>query len=180
MNKSRISEKDQLDEKLFELQALFDLSKTLSSSLNLKAILDTILLTPMGKMLIGKGMVLICRREKVFGIETLKGLPKALLEKMIQVDDFPIAPTYVDKLNPSPAQAFFQKYEIRLIVPMMHDDKKLGMIGFGKKIIGNDFSESELEYLHSLSNIAATAVQNGLMFHELEDVNRQLDKKFKS
>ncbi|MFQ5824233.1 MAG: SpoIIE family protein phosphatase [bacterium] len=177
MNKNRISDKDQLDEKLFELQALFDLSKTLNSSLNLKAILDTILLTPMGKMLIGKGMVLISRGEKGFGIETIKGLPKALFEKIIQIDDFPTVPIYVDNLKPSPSQAFFQKYKIKLVVPIIHDDKKLGIIGFGKKIIGNDFSESELEYLHSLSNIAATAVQNGLMFHELEDVNRQLDKK---
>ena len=176
-NKNYFNEKEQLDEKLFELQALVDISKALNSSLNLTAILDTILLTPMGKMLIGKGMVLISRGAKGFGIETLKGLPKELLGKTIQIDDIPTMPTFVDELKPSPSIAFFQKYDIRLVVPILHDDKKLGVIGFGKKIIGQDFSESELEYLHSLSNLAATAVQNGSMFQELKGVNRQLDKK---
>ncbi|MFQ5769048.1 MAG: SpoIIE family protein phosphatase [bacterium] len=171
------SEFTQLDEKLYELQALFDLSKALNSSLNLKTILDTILLTPMGKMLIGKGVVLITNGAKGFVIETLKGLPKSLLGNCIQVDDFPSNPEYIKNLTASPWQSLFQKNGIELVIPILHDGKNLGLIGFGKKIIGNDYSDSELDYLHSLSNIAATAVQNGLIFQELNEVNRQLDKK---
>ncbi|MFQ5824920.1 MAG: GAF domain-containing SpoIIE family protein phosphatase [bacterium] len=167
----------QLDEKLFELQALFDLSKALNSSLNLKSILDTILLTPMGKMLISKGMVLISKNSKGFVIETLKGLPKDLVGHSIQIDEFPTIPQYMAKLSPTPWKAFLKKHSIELVIPILHDEKKLGIIGFGKKILGDEYSESELEYLHSLSNIAATAVQNGLIFQELKDVNRQLDRK---
>ena len=66
----------QLDEKLYELQALFDLSKALNSSLNLKNILDTILLTPMGKLLIAKGVILISKGNSAFAIESLKGISK--------------------------------------------------------------------------------------------------------
>ncbi len=167
----------QLDEKLFELQALFDLSKALNSSLNLKNILDTILLTPMGKMLIGKGVVLISNGGKGYVIDTLKGLPKSLLGQTIEIDDLPTQPEYIAQLDPAPWQAFFLKNGIELIIPIVHDQKKLGLIGFGKKILGKDYSDSELDYLHSLSNIAATAVQNGLIFQELKEVNRQLDKK---
>ena len=167
----------QLDEKLYELQALFDLSKALNSSLNLKTILDTILLTPMGKMLIGKGIILIAKGEKSFVIETLKGLPKSLIGNNIQMDDFPESPEYVDQLASSPWQGFFKKNGIELVVPVVHDAKRLGILGYGNKILGNAYSDSELEYLHSLSNIAATAVQNGLIFQELKGVNRQLDKK---
>lgn len=177
---SNITEKPdliQLDEKLFELQALFDLSKALNSSLNLKNILDTILLTPMGKMLIGKGVVLISNDEKGFVIDTLKGLPKSLLGQTIEIDDLPSTPQYLDEVNPSPWQAFFLKNGIELVIPIVHDQKKLGLIGFGKKILGKEYTDSELDYLHSLSNIAATAVQNGLIFQKLKDVNRQLDKK---
>ncbi len=171
------SELGQLDEKLFELQALFDLSKTLNSSLNLKSILDTILLTPMGKMLIGKGVVLISNGGKGFAIDTLKGLPKSLLGHTIEIDDLPTEPEYIDRVDPSAWQAFFLKNGIELVIPILHDQKKLGLIGFGKKILGKDYNDSELGYLHSLSNIAATAVQNGLIFQELKEVNRQLDKK---
>ncbi|RMF64899.1 MAG: hypothetical protein D6743_08725 [Calditrichaeota bacterium] len=168
-----------LDEKLYELQALFDLSKALNSSLNLRTILDTILLTPMGKMLIGKGLVLLAKKDKKFVIETLKGLPKSLLNFAIQVDDYPHAsdPTYVRDLPPSPWQAFLQKNGIEVVVPILHDEKTLGLAGYGKKILGGDFEDSDLEYLHSLSNIAATAIQNGLIVQELQDVNRELDKR---
>jgi len=171
------AEANQLDEKLFELQALFDLGKALNSSLNLKTILDTILLTPMGKMLIGKGVMLIANDASGFAIAALKGLPKSLLGQSIQIDDFPLAPQFLRESSISPWQAFLLKNGIELIIPILHDQNQLGMIGFGKKILGKDYTDSELDYLHSLSNIAATAVQNGLIFHELQDVNRQLDKK---
>ena len=167
----------QLDEKVYELQALFDLSKALNSSLKLRTILDTILLTPMGKLLVGKGMVLISKEASGFIIETLKGLPKSLLGNKIQVDDFPESPTFTDQLKPSVWQGFVQKYELELVIPIRHNDKNLGLIAFGKKIVGNRYSDSELNYLHSLSNIAATSIQNGIIFEELNDVNRQLDKK---
>ena len=166
-----------LDEKLYELQALFDLSKALNSSLNLKKILDTILLTPMGKLLITKGIILISKGTDGFVIESLKGISKSLSGNRIQVDNYPSNPTYLSELPASPWQALLLKNGIELIIPILHDEKKLGLIGFGKKIIGDVFSDSELDYLHSLSNIAATAIQNGLIFEELNDVNRQLDKR---
>ena len=48
-----------LDEKLMELQSLFEVSQTLNSSLNLTSILDNMLLTPMGKMMITRRIVLL-------------------------------------------------------------------------------------------------------------------------
>lgn len=172
--KSKFTE---LDEKLYELQALFDLSKALNSSLNLKNILNTVLLTPMGKMLISKGLILISKGNNGFVIETLKGVTKSLEGKRIQIDDFPSSPTYLNALPPSPWQALLKKNGIDLVIPILHNEKKLGLIGFGNKIVGDAFSDSDLEYLDSLSNISATAIQNGLIFEEKEDVNRQLGKK---
>lgn len=128
-------------------------------------------------MLISKGVVLIANGSKGYVIQSFKGLSKALLGTKIYVDGCPSGPTFTAQLNPSPWQAFFQKNEIELIIPILHDGKSLGIIGYGRKILGSEFTDSELEYLHSLSNIAATAVQNGLIFQELNDVNRQLDKK---
>ena len=76
----------ELDERLVELQALFDVSKTLNSSLQVKQILDTLLLTPMGKMMIGKGMVLLAKDDKRFVVETLKGLQQSNIGKEIEID----------------------------------------------------------------------------------------------
>ncbi|NIR48872.1 SpoIIE family protein phosphatase [candidate division KSB1 bacterium] len=168
----------ELDEKLYELQALFDLSKALNSSLNLKEILNTILLTPMGKMMIGKGTVLVASDSDKFVIEALKGLPKSNLGTSVQIDDLPLNPEFIDDLRPTPWQAFLKKNDIELVIPIIHDDKRLGLIGFGKKILGTRYADSELEYLSSLSNIAATAVQNGLIHDQLKAAKRQLDKKY--
>ncbi|MFQ5648433.1 MAG: GAF domain-containing SpoIIE family protein phosphatase [bacterium] len=161
----------------YELQALFDLSKALNSSLNLKTILDTILLTPMGKLLIARGLVFIARGERAFMIETLKGLPKSILGKVIEIDEFPQGPCSVKELPPTPWQAFLFREGVELVIPILHDGKELGMIGFGNKILDSGFTDSELDYLHSLSNIAATAVQNGIIFQELHEANRKLEKK---
>lgn len=168
----------QLDEKLYELQTLFDLSKTLNSSIkNLKTVLDTLLLTTMGKLLISKGLVLLSKESNEFEIETLKGLPRALLNHSIEIDDFPDAPVFINDLNVSPWRSFFKKNEIELLIPIFHDDKELGLIGFGKKTLGKSYADSEFDYLHSLANIAATAIQNGLIFQERNEVNRQLQKR---
>ncbi|MFQ5676661.1 MAG: SpoIIE family protein phosphatase, partial [bacterium] len=112
-----------------------------------------------------------------FVIETLKGVTKSLEGTRIQIDDYPAAPAFLNDLPAGPWRAFLQKNGMELVIPILHDEKKLGLICFGKKIVGKNLADSELEYLHSLSNIAATAIQNGLIFEELNDVNRQLDKR---
>lgn len=167
----------QLDEKLFELQALFDLSKALNSSLNLKSILDTILLTPMGRMLISKGMILITNSAQGYAVKTVKGLPKEVVGLVIQIDDLPNNPVFLEQLRPSMWRTFLESHGMELLIPIKYDEKNLGIIAFGKKIIGAGYSDSELDYLNSLSNMAATAVQNGLIYQDLKNLNRQLDKK---
>lgn len=161
----------------YELQTLFDLSKVLNSSLNLKKILNTILLTPMGKLLISKGVVLIEKEKEQYEIETLKGLSKNLLGKTVKIDQFPESPQFVSQLPASDWGDFFKEYGISLLLPILYDDRKLGIIGFGDKFIGPKFTAPDLEYLYSLSNMAATAVQNGIIFEQLNQSNRKLEKK---
>ncbi len=161
----------------YELQALFDLSKALNSSLNLRTILDTLLLTPMGKMLIGKGVVMISLGKNKMKVETLKGINRTLEGTTIEVADLPQGPTYVQNLPPSDWGALLAKNAIEVVVPILHDGHELGMIGFGKKSLGAGYNESDLDYLHSLGNIAATAIQNAIIFKELNESNRKLEKK---
>lgn len=168
-----------LDNRLIELQALFEISQLLNSSLNLKSILDNMLLTPMGKMMISKGMVLLNKEKNLFVIETLKGLPRNLISKQLEFEANITSPTFVHELaeTDSTSANFFSEFGIELLLPVVSIHKRLGIIGFGSKILGNSYSESELEFLNSLTNIAATSIENGLVFRELNEVNRRLDKK---
>ena len=168
-----------LDGRVMELQALFEISKLLNSSLNLKSILDNILLTPMGKMMISKGMVLLNKEKTVFAVETLKGLPRNLINKQIQIETDIFSPTLIDELDPGSCSSlpFLNQNGIKLLLPIVSNHKNLGFIGFGEKIVGSSYSEQEIEFLNSLSNIAASSIENGLVFREINSVNRRLDKK---
>jgi phosphoserine phosphatase RsbU/P len=170
-----------LDEKLMELHSLFELSQTLNSSLNVTSILDNLLLTPMGKMMIGKGIVLLqTSSSKKFSVKSLKGLPNTSIGQEIVFNHLIEEPTLVKALagQHNEQLEFFTARNIELLIPIRKGlDHILGLVGFGKKLSGQPYIQAELDFLRSLSNIAATAIENSLMVLQLQDVNRRLDKK---
>jgi len=124
-----------LDEKLMELQSLFEVSQTLNSSLNLKSILDNILLTPMGKMMISRGMVLLYHKSNKLRVETLKGYPQKLIGKLVDFQSELIEPIILKSADLDLKQQlkFFLEKEIELLLPIHSGDKVLGYISFGKR-----------------------------------------------
>jgi sigma-B regulation protein RsbU (phosphoserine phosphatase) len=168
----------ELDERVVELQALFDVSRTLNSSLQLKNILDTLLLTPMGKMMIGKGVVLLARGEKRFVIETLKGIPRTHIGQELEIDLAQPTTQFLNELaDAAPWAALLAKLGLRLMVPILSNNRCLGLMVYSNKSSEQNYAPNDLEYLNSLANLAATAVENALIFQQLNDVNRRLDKK---
>jgi sigma-B regulation protein RsbU (phosphoserine phosphatase) len=167
----------ELDERVVELQALFDVSRTLNSSLQLKNILDTLLLTPMGKMMIGKGVVLLSRGDKRFIIETLKGIPRTHIGQELEIDLAQPSTQFLNEMESEPQAALLYKLGLRLVVPILSNNRCLGLMVYGHKSSEQSYGPNDLEYLNSLANLAATAVGNALIFQQLNDVNRRLDKK---
>ncbi|MBN2089730.1 SpoIIE family protein phosphatase [candidate division KSB1 bacterium] len=166
-----------LNDKLMELQALFEMSQILNSSLNLKSILDNMLLTSMGKMMISKGIILLQQQNDIFVVENLKGLDRSIIGKKVQIDAFFNSPIFTKEMSNNWVQ-FFQKLGIMVLFPVSSNNKNLGIVGFGGKIANIEYSQAELDFLNSLSNIAATAIERGLIFQELNDVYRRLDRKY--
>jgi sigma-B regulation protein RsbU (phosphoserine phosphatase) len=167
----------ELDERVVELQALFDVSRTLNSSLQLKNILDTLLLTPMGKMMIGKGVVLLARGEHRFVIETLKGIPRTHIGQELEINLAQPSTQFLHEVQEEPWAALLIKLGFRLMVPIFSNSRCLGMMVYSNKSSEQNYGPNDLEYLNSLANLAATAVENALIFQQLNDVNRRLDKK---
>lgn len=170
----------QLDEQLLELTALFEISRSLTSSLSIRSILENILRIPMGHMLISRGVVLIKKEsEEDFVLEELKGLPRNLMGKSLRVDRPPTHSVLIHEVDDKESDwlEFFQEFKIELLIPLNSSQGTIGIVGFGQKIGGKPYEEREVEFLDSLSNIAATAVNNGLMVEEIQKVNRSLDRK---
>ena len=178
--RKRIEDKssDDLDRRLIELSALFEISQTLNSSLNLQSILNNVLLVPMGRMMLGKGLILIKEGGNTFRVETIKGLPHKLQGKEIEIPDIPTHPFFIYELDKKDSwTSFFSEFKIELMLPIISRTDTIGLLGFSKKISGQSFNEDEIEFLSSLTNIATTSIENALVFDEIQKVNRRLDHK---
>lgn len=169
---------DDMDRRLIELSALFEISQTLNSSLNLQSILNNVLLVPMGRMMLGKGLILIKNEGNIFRIETIKGLPHELQGKEIEILNLPTHSFFVNELEKEESwTTFFKEFKIELMIPIISRTNVIGLLGFSRKITGQSFSENEIEFLGSLTNIATTSIENALVFDQIQKVNRQLDHK---
>ena len=143
----------ELDKRLLELSALFEISKTLNSSLDLKSILDNLLLVPMGRMMISKGIVLFHNKKDRFVLQHLKGLPHTLLEQQVSIEQLPENPVILSTVDSNEKWIhFFRELQIELLVPISSSTQFKGLLGYGKKLSGQPYTEDELQFLTSLGN----------------------------
>ena len=169
----------ELDERVVELQSLFEMSQLLNSSLNLQNILNNLLLTPMGRMMINRGLVMITDENGNFSVHSVKGLSKQLLGLKFAAPFELSRSLLFSEVSTVDAAvtSFFQEHNIDLLIPISSTTRIVGLLCLGKKIGQVPFVSSEIEFLSSLANIAASSIENALMYLKLEKVNKQLDKK---
>jgi phosphoserine phosphatase RsbU/P len=173
-----LSDSSAVNRRLLELSSLFEISQSLNSSLNLQSILNNILLVPMGRMMLGKGCILLKKGNSEFVVETIKGLPHTLHGKSILIPDIPDHPVFLKDLPATtPWISFFTDFKITILIPFIARADILGLLGFSNKIDDQPFLEEEVDFLNSLTNIAAASIENALVFEEIKKVNRQLDHK---
>jgi phosphoserine phosphatase RsbU/P len=166
-------------ESRFELGALFEFSTIINASLDLKFILGHLLLTLMGKLLSLRSIVLLEHGNKKFVIENVKGLPTDLIGQELTFNTYPKRLLYLDKEDARkyPWIQFFREYGIHFLVPLTAREKVLGIAGFAASMSKKKLSPKEETYVKSLANIAAAAIEKGIVIEELKQVNRRLDGK---
>ena len=169
---------DHLDGR-FELGALFEFSRIVNESLDLKFILGHLLLTLMGKLLVVKGIVLLEQKSGLFSVENVKGLPGALLGQELAVSDLPKRLIYTDEEDARRFAwiRFFRANGIHFLLPLTVREKAVGIAGFGASPLRKKLSQKEQTYVKSLANIAAASIEKGLVLTQVRDVNRRLDAK---
>jgi len=70
-----------------------------------------------------------------------------------------------------------KKSDLSLCLPIISNDKLIGIIKLGSKIIGDPFSSEDLGLLATLSNQAGIAIDNAKMYEEIKDFSRTLQQK---
>jgi len=163
----------------FEHAALFEFSKVINSSIDLRFVLSHILLTIMGKLLSAKGMAVLALGRGRYRVEMGKGFPGGIEEKTVSIQRMPASLLEVKKLNPAryPWIKFFREQGVALLLPMFIADLPIGLLAFGERLSRKKLDKREVTYLRSLANISATAIEKSHTIQELQLVNRRLDGK---
>lgn len=158
---------------------LFEFSNVVNSSVDLKFILGTVLLTVMGKMLVSKGMVLLKRQPGQFEVLNAKGLDAETVGRMVQIDRPLRGIGSMDQGSAAqPWALFFRERGQKLLVPILAQRRVVGLLSLGERLGGKKFTKSDHQLIGSLLNLSAAAIEKAVMIEQLRDVNRSLDRKF--
>jgi len=170
---------NRIEENSAEFNALFEFSNLLNSSLDIQFILDHILLSSMGKMMLTKGCIILFRPDKVYTIRSLKGISLDNYGTEIKIPLPPNEIKFIDKdeIKKLKWLKFFYDLDLKIMIPVVSKQRTLGIIFFGDKLLGKDFNEKDMFFLKAISNIASTSIENSLIVQDLQKVNRDLDKK---
>lgn len=163
-----------------DILPLFEFSKVVNSSLDLRFILNTLLLTSMGKMLVATGIVLIRKGERQYELAASKGIDQASFTAAIEISNPPRGIKQIDKLSPSkyPWVESLTKNNQKLLVPIISNGRVVGFMSLGDRLSGTKYSATDIRLIESLVNLSGSALAKAIMIDQLKEANRNIDRKY--
>ena len=152
------------------LTALVEFSRVINSSLDLNFILNNILFTCLGKFLAVKGLIAL-KTNDTFELKSSKGISQELLAK------FPDINSKENFLENDAMKSFINETRLQAVEKIRSSEECLGFICLGEKLNQSPYSDDDREFLKTILNISATAIQNSKVLIELTKVNRALDSR---
>lgn len=152
------------------LTALVEFSRVINSSLELEFILNNVLLTCLGKFLAIRGLVAL-KEGNHFQIKLSKGIPDEVLSI------FPDVTADKNCEMKEELNSFFESAHLKICERISSSVGCIGFVCLGEKLNGKEYTDDDREFLKTILNIAATAIQNSLVVQELKKVNRELDSR---
>ncbi|MBS1517593.1 MAG: PP2C family protein-serine/threonine phosphatase [Bacteroidetes bacterium] len=172
-------EKNDPARKQLELNSLIEFSQLISSKLDLNYILNNILLSVMGKMLISKGVVLLKTEgaDNIYNIKAAKGIDLSLLNSFVEAE-FPKMSvfTYDDIFMKS---VFINEHRFEYYLKIYFQNKYLGILCLGKKLNKAELTNNEIIFIETMLNISASAIENTIKFVQVSDLNNSLSNKIR-
>ncbi len=150
------------------LTALVEFSSIINSSIDLDFILNNVLLTCLGKFLATRGLIALSENGKIV-LKHSKGVNENVLK------NFPVLIADNDCTSEKELFAFMEKANLKAVQKISSSDDCVGIVCLGEKLNKSDYTENDLDFLGTILNISATAIQNSVVFSELKKVNRELD-----
>lgn len=165
-------------QKQLELNSLIEFSQLITSKLDLKYILNNILLSIMGKMLISKGIILLNsdpNLENIYSVEAAKGIDPKLINTLVEAE-FPKIPVF--EINEIENKSEFLKVTgLNYFFKIYFQNKFLGLLCLGKKLNNTELAKNEIIFIETMLNISSSAVENTIKFNQLNSMNINLNNK---
>jgi diguanylate cyclase (GGDEF)-like protein len=184
---------EELEKEIFDLSQLLEISKSLSSRIDLSILLDSILFICMGQMRVTQaalfardnldiGQLRLSRNQEGFAldhrVEYLIDLHDPLAEILIKEPRCFTMNEITGRCSPSPAIMILKALSPTLIIPLIAQGLLTGVILLGERITGNTYTEKEQHYLMDISRFASSALYNAILF-EMSNTDMMTHLKFR-
>lgn len=154
-----------LDQKVYELNTLFDLSKDFNIMVNRQEIVRTFKFAMLGQMLIRKFFFILEQDgvREVVATSGIRDTPDSdvinslfkLDQDLIEVDE--------ELANDIP---FLKENGIRAVIALHFQSEKIALVGVGARANGDPYSTSDYNFLRSLGNLALLSIQKTYLLEE--------------
>lgn len=152
------------------LTALVEFSRIINSSFDLPFILNNVLLTCMGKFLSARGVIALNVNGKI-KLHSYKGVPDNIISRFPEIESS-------NEIIDNPAlRDFMGLGKLCVVEKINSSNDTIGILCLGEKLNKTSYTEDDHEFLKTILNISATAIQNSVVLSELEKVNRVLDSR---
>lgn len=150
--------------------ALVDFSNLVNSSLDINFALSNILLTCLSKFHTTKGMAALFNDEGLLKVSSNKGISKEIINSF---------PTVYESDNDcfEKTERFAKQNNFPVCVKIKSSDSVKGFLILGNRLTNKPYEKEDLDFLNTILNVGATAIENSLIVEKLKKVNRELDGK---
>ncbi len=178
----------QLKRKIFDLYTIFEISKNLSSLLEIETLLEATLLTCQNQ-LGSKGAALILKlnpddeklQVKSQNINFRENLEFNLNGQIMDILTGKNKPVFTKELElvvpaANPELKTLQQAKVVLSVPLVAKEQTLGILVLSGKTNAESYSPDDLEFLAALVNQLAVALENAHLYEKLKETNLELKR----
>ncbi|MBD3287492.1 diguanylate cyclase [candidate division KSB1 bacterium] len=170
---------------IYDLHNLFEISVNLTSILDYERLVSSYLLSIVGQLRSIGAMLLYPSKDnwKVFRPLHFKGFPIEIINNISISVYHPLFKRFHNKAVPinlqddvliSGQDKLLHKWcyqGISLLAPLMHKNRIMGIIAVGKKMSGEPYSQTEVEMLSLMTNMASVGISNAKLYHEMEMIS---------
>lgn len=152
---------------LINLESLIDLSAKLIELGKKERIINTALLSLMGKLKYTKALIII-PDDNNFIVKKLRD------ENHFKIHKFSLP--QILKIDKNISKELFEE-NIDICIPIISDNNLLAGLCFGKRLVNDSLNEEEIKYAGLVSSITANAVKNSNNLIEIKNQKNQAEQK---